>query len=164
MSKALDITIAVKREKPNIQIGLGTGEKNIQIGLEKKAGTYENDYEKLTNLPQINGVDFIGNQTSESLYIVSENTSAGWNEKSLYVPKHGEICVFTDIAQIKIGDGSVPIIDLPFINQAYYDEIMAELHNHVNDMSMHVSVEDRKRWDNKLNYYVESDNLIFTRL
>jgi len=72
MSKALDITIAVEREKPNIQIGLGTGGKNIQIGLEKKAGTYENDYERLVHHPQINSTTLIGNKTSSELGLQNE--------------------------------------------------------------------------------------------
>lgn len=72
MSKALDITIAVEREKPNIQIGLGTGKNDIQIGLEKKAITYENDYEKLIHHPQINSTTLIGNKTSSELGLQDE--------------------------------------------------------------------------------------------
>ena len=41
------------------------------------------NYDDLTNKPSINGVELIGAQTSESLHIVSENTTAGWAEESL---------------------------------------------------------------------------------
>lgn len=61
MSKALDITISVEREN-----------HNIQIGLEKKAGTYENDYEKLVHHPQINSTTLIGNKTSSELGLQNE--------------------------------------------------------------------------------------------
>ena len=72
MSKALDITIAVEQTTPNIQLGLSTGKKDIQIGLEKKAIIYENDYERLIHHPQINSTTLIGNKTSSELGLQDE--------------------------------------------------------------------------------------------
>lgn len=72
MSKALDITIAVERTTPNIQLGLSTGKKDIQIGLEKKAVIVEDDYERLINHPQINSKTLIGNKTSTELGLQDE--------------------------------------------------------------------------------------------
>lgn len=126
------------------------------------AGT--SNYERLKNLPQINGITLIGNKTSADLHLVSENTSAGWDAERLYVPKAGEICVFSDTGEIKIGDGVVPIVDLPFIAQSDYDAVMDELHEHTQNYQIHVSPADRERWDNKLNYEIVEGELIFNRL
>lgn len=126
------------------------------------AGT--SNYERLKSLPQINGVTLIGNKTSADLHLVSENTSAGWDAERLYVPKAGEICVFSDTGEIKIGDGVVPIVDLPFIAQSDYDAVMDELREHTQNYQIHVSLTDRERWDNKLNYEIVEGELIFNRL
>lgn len=122
------------------------------------------NYEKLNHLPQINGVTLIGNKTPADLHLVSENTSAGWDEDKLYVPKAGEICVFSDTGKIKIGDGVVPVVDLPYISQSDYDAVMDELHEHTQNYQIHVSPEDRERWNNKLNYEIVGGELIFNRL
>lgn len=126
------------------------------------AGT--SNYERLKNLPQINGVTLIGNKTPADLHLVSENTSAGWDAEKLYVPKAGEICVFSDTGKIKIGDGVVPVVDLPYISQSDYDAVMDELHEHTQNYQIHVSPEDRERWNNKLNYEIVGGELIFNRL
>lgn len=126
------------------------------------AGT--SNYERLKNLPQINGVTLIGNKTPADLHLVSENTSAGWDEDRLYIPKAGEICVFSDTGKIKIGDGVVPVVDLPYIAQSDYDAVMDELHEHTQNYQIHVSPEDRERWNNKLNYEIVGGELIFNRL
>lgn len=126
------------------------------------AGT--SNYERLKNLPQINGVTLIGNKTPADLHIVSENTSAGWDEDRLYIPKAGEICMFSDTGKIKIGDGVVPVVDLPYIAQSDYDAVMDELHEHTQNHQIHVSPEDRERWNNKLNYEIVDGELIFNRL
>lgn len=126
--------------------------------------TGTSNYERLKSLPQINGVTLIGNKTSADLHLVSENTSAGWDAERLYVPKAGEICVFSDTGEIKIGDGVVPVVDLPFIAQSDYDAVMDELREHTQNYQIHVSLTDRERWDNKLNYEIVEGELIFNRL
>ena len=65
------------------------------------------NYENLNNKPQINGVTLVGNKSTADLGIVNENTEAEWALRPLYVPKRGEIVVYSDTQRIKIGDGSV---------------------------------------------------------
>lgn len=72
MSKALDIAIAVEQATPNIQLGLSTGKKDIQIGLDKKAVIVEDDYERLINQPKINNMTLVGNKTSTELGLQDE--------------------------------------------------------------------------------------------
>lgn len=48
--------------------------KQIGGGIDKAATSYEKDYEKLDNKPQINGEELIGNKTSDDLHIKQEYT------------------------------------------------------------------------------------------
>lgn len=125
------------------------------------AGT--TDYEKLKNKPSINGVVLIGDKTSVDLNIVSENTESGWAGTPMYVPKNGEICLYTDTGKIKIGDGSVCLVDLPFIGEAAVDEVKDLLRKHIEDRNIHVTQEEKNFWNAKLNYDVDGEILTFNR-
>ena len=70
---------------------------------------------------------------------------------------------------IKIGDGKAYVQDLPFID----DELRAKLISHLNDTEIHVTLQDKEFWNNKVNIddseevidgYLENDLLIFNRL
>lgn len=122
------------------------------------------DYSRLLNKPKINGVTVNGDLVSADLRIVSENTTAGWNADPTYIPLSGEIVIYTDVNNIKIGDGTVPVIDLPFVNQQTYTELTQALANHMADTVSHVSTEDRARWDAKLNYTVDGETIEFNRI
>lgn len=134
---------------------------NIEIGANSVGGT--RNYNLLANKPRINGVELSGNQTLADLNVVSENTQEGWESDPLYVPKSGEICFYSDSGKIKIGDGSVPIVDLPFIGDQDNARVLAALQEHVQDSVAHVTQEDRNRWDAKLNYSISDEELILTR-
>jgi len=125
------------------------------------AGT--TDYEKLKNKPSINGVVLIGDKTSVDLNIVSENTESGWAGTPMYVPKKGEICLYTDTGKIKIGDGSVCLVDLPFIGEAAVDEVKELLRKHIEDQNIHVTQDEKNFWNAKLNYDVNGEILTFNR-
>lgn len=135
--------------------------ESIKLVTSSDSGT--RNYDRLTNKPSINEVTLIGNKTSEDLHIVSENTSSGWNEKSTYVPKRGEICLYSDTMTIKIGDGSVPIIDLPFVKDDQTQTILDTLLKHINNSEVHVTQEEKQFWSNKLNYVIDDEELIFNR-
>ena len=78
-----------------------------------------------------------------------------------------EIVIYTDyfvdndklIPNIKIGDGNVPVIDLPFINQKSLEEMMT----HIQDSTIHVTPNDRLKWDNKISCDINEseENIIF---
>lgn len=159
----------------------GTLRGNLQnSGLSGKISipqTYVNtDYEKLTNKPQINGVELVGNKTAQDLYLVSENTTAGWNSNPQYLPKAGEICIYTDYATIqddlgndivcpgiKVGDGNSYLIDMPFVGDETRYLLLQRIRAHEQNMAIHVSAEDRAFWNNKLNYDAVGEELIFNR-
>ena len=148
---------------PPVHLSVHAGQRQTVPAFHPPiAGT--KNYENLINKPSINGVVLLGDQTSADLNIVSENTSEGWAQMPLYVPKKGEICLYSDTASIKIGDGSVPLADLPSIGSGDYRTVMNALERHMQDQTIHVSREDRERWNAKLNYDTVGEELIFTRM
>lgn len=93
-------------------------------------------------------------------------TTAEWNAQSSLVSQANKIYVYTDyktdgsgrnIAGIKVGDGNAYLIDKPFIDELYFD--------HIQDGSIHVTASDKLRWDNAVNcYYSSGDILTFVHV
>ena len=163
--------LAVREDKPiELRLGaptmldmrLGSGTQ-LTMGMTSPPAATTN-YEKLYNRPQINGVTLSGDQTAADLGLVSENTQAGWNGIPEYVPKAGEICLYTDTGKAKIGDGKVPIVDLPFLGTDDLNAVWGALNDHTQNMSLHVSAADRERWNNKLNLFLDEETLVLNRL
>ena len=103
---------------------------------------------------------------------VTRNSTAYWDKQITYVPRVNEIIIYTDHKQIdedgvvkdvpgiKIGDGNAYVVDLPFVDEASG----RELEGHINDSVVHITNDEREFWNNKLNFDIEGENLIFTRL
>ena len=113
--------------------------------------------------------------------IISElnNISYGdtnyWNSQIGYVPKQGEIIIYSDyktkvvggqtvnIPGIKIGQGGGYVQDLAFVGEDLADV----LSNHILNVMIHVTPEDKNRWNRKLNVddnaEVINERLIFNR-
>lgn len=99
--------------------------------------------------------------------LIERDTTANWNGLTGFIPKSGEMILYTDYKTkdgqvypgIKIGDGLAYLIDLPFLS----DEIAEDLQSHISDSTSHVSSSDREFWNSKLNAHVSGDNLVFTR-
>lgn len=52
--------------------------------------------------------------------IVNKNgTSAEWEKATSFIPKKGELILYTDLNKIKIGDGITKVNDLPFVTDNY---------------------------------------------
>ena len=133
-------------------------------------------YDSIIHKPTINGTELVGDKTPQDLRIVSENTTAGWNANPLYLPKVGEICVYTDhktysdgngntvvVPGIKIGDGNSYLIDMSFVGEDVRRDVLEALGTHENDTVHHVTSAERAFWNNKLNYNVLGEELILTR-
>lgn len=93
------------------------------------------------------------------------DTVENWNAQTHLLSEKNAIYIYTDhkvsddkpIAGIKFGDGKAYLIDIPFID--------ANFTEHINDDLIHVSAEDRARWDAKVRCYYafnQDGNLIFT--
>lgn len=71
MDKVLKVNMRVK--EPNDKVDMRVKELNDKVKMSVSDPFYkvvEKDYEKLINLPSINGVTLIGNRTIEDLGIV----------------------------------------------------------------------------------------------
>ena len=100
-------------------------------------------------------------------------TTSYWSSQSGYIPKNGEIIIYSDykskivdgqtvyIPGVKIGSGNAYVQDLAFIS----DDIAADLLAHTGDTDIHVTAAKKEFWDNKLNVNttVVDETLEFTR-
>lgn len=127
---------------------------SVQGGAISRNQGGTKDYERLTNLPQVNDVTLIGNKTSEDLHIVACKTSAEWAALTTLVSMPGEVYVYSDggtdaqgnpIPMIKIGDGNAYVVDLPFTTAIDFRITQADIDN----------------WNGKVSVRIEGDRLIF---
>ena len=124
----------------------------------------------------INGVRLIGNRTSKDLHIINDENSEHWEDYGTYVPKFGEIIIYSDydviqdefendvyVPGIKVGDGTNYVADLPFVGDEIRYAILAELYNHEDNEIIHITQDERSSWNDKLNFEIQGEELIFTR-
>ena len=138
------------------------------IDVQSEPISVSSDYETLTNKPQINGVELVGNKTSAEIgVLVRTDTTANWESASGFIPRKGEVIVYEDyqtktytveeygeqvtrtvnIPAIKIGTGNAYVQDLAFVG----DDIRDRLMSHINDMNLHVTLGEKAFWSNKIN-------------
>lgn len=131
--------------------------------LNKSNGTFTLskmylDHCQLSNLDYLNSghTGFAGIEFGSTEY---------WNSRLDYVPVEGMLVVYTDysvsetgklIPNFKIGNGSDYLRNIEFIG---FDmrEIIEE---HINNTTVHITPEDRARWDNKLNFNEPTSDLL----
>lgn len=103
------------------------------------------------------------------------NTTAYWDAATGYIPKAGEIIIYSDyktievngqtvnVAGVKIGSGNGYVQDLAFLNENDSQALLT----HLSDTSVHIQAGERSYWNNKLNVTdseeVVNDTLIFNR-
>lgn len=106
---------------------------------------------------------------------IKEGTTAYWNGLSNYIPKAGQIIVYTDyktidrdgttvnVPGIKIGSGNAYVQDLAFVDEA----VANALQTHIEDSTRHITSSERSLWNSKLNVdddsEVVNETLIFNR-
>ena len=124
-----------------------------------------NPYITNIRLPDGTIVDLRGDPITSNIRYAS---TAEWNSDPTLIPDRGQVIVYSDaktieidgetvyVPRIKIGDGLAYLIDLPF-----HDVHMMK---HMSDSVIHVTSEDKIFWNNKLNYLLTGENLIFNRL
>ena len=94
-------------------------------------------------------------------------TTAYFNSEDVKttVPPKGQLVIFSDLrsikksdgttitsAGIKVGDGIKTIEQLPFIDWFYWD--------HINDKNIHVTKDDKERWNDKISCEVLDDETL----
>lgn len=170
----------IEAEK-NIIVGIQQNEVDLEVGEDRKVNIkiptnvseFQNDANYLTEesdptVPQ-HVKDITKNDINNWNSVkISEGNTVFWNEDNkLYVPIKNEIIIYTDyyvdenrlIPNIKIGDGQVPVIDLPFLHQNLSEEIIT----HIQDSTIHVTANDKLKWDNKVSCDINEseENIIF---
>lgn len=133
----------------------------------------QNNYERLKNLPSVNGVTISGDLTSADLKFILKGTTEYWNSQRTMIALDDIIYVYTDyqtkvdedgktinIPGIKIGDGTSYLIDMPFVNSSNEEFI-----DHMNNSDIHVTEEEKIFWNNKWRGSINTSdftNLIFS--
>ena len=57
------------------------------------------------------------------------DTSTNWAKATTFVPLKGELIVYTDIGQFKVGDGMTSVVNLPYKDVEYTDTEVENLYN-----------------------------------
>ena len=57
------------------------------------------------------------------------DTSTNWAKATTFVPLKGEIIIYTDIGQFKVGDGVTSVVNLPYKDVEYTDTEIENLYN-----------------------------------
>lgn len=139
----------------NLRISLNSG-NNLRLNLSEPA------------TEQIRVINPASNIFSGKISI---NTTEGWIAKRNYIPKLGEIAIFSDrhvvdgvnYPGIKIGDGLAYVVDLPFFGDDETARIIDILNDHIENTEVHITNEERSFWNAKLNCEIDDENLILTR-
>jgi hypothetical protein len=112
--------------------------------------------------------------TSSFKVDVRYNTTSYWDNLHGYIPKAGEIIIYSDadkyddglghlvdVPRIKIGSGNAYVQDLVFADQKDHQMLI----QHVQDAQSHVTVEDKAFWSAKLNILddIIDETLVFNR-
>ena len=113
--------------------------------------------------------DTINEILQNNAYIEAKTTN-GWSRSPYKISESNIFYIYTDrykksdghgnminIPGIKIGDGSSYLIDLPFVDDLFYD--------HMNNQNIHVTLADKHFWNGKVSIQqseLSQQNLIFT--
>lgn len=154
---------------------MGTIEDKFNLDMGTITEIVEKDHDRLQNrdLPDQHPIGSImGLQDIlDTIPQVRYDTTENWNAFPSFVPERGAIIAYSDYAvvddkeipNIKIGDGSTYLIDLPFVGEDMYNAVVS----HLTNFYAHVSATDREGWNNKVRCYVSPSDggdhlLIFT--
>lgn len=104
---------------------------------------------------------------------IKVNTTAYWNSLIGFVPKKGELIVYSDYAQsqsgqnipaLKVGDGNAYLIDIPFVSGGVSSEVIDLIMAHIRNGSIHVTQSEKEFWGSKVSCNLDGENLVFTTL
>lgn len=116
----------------------------------------------------------IKNIKLDNTLVYESKTVEEWNSDKDLISQKGTLYIYTNykiindqedneifLPGIKLGDGKAYLIDLPFLNTDTFNE---QILDHINNKVIHVSLEDRMFWNNKLNLVQpESQTLVLNR-
>jgi len=165
--------IDIKTTDPNKLLVNLIDNNRSRINIRTPSVFFSSNYNELSNLPSINGVTLIGDKSYVDLYLAKQsvNTTEYWNGHITYVPSRGEIVVYVDktvignkvYPGIKIGDGNSYVVDLPFFGEDATKMLTDLIIAHIENDEVHVTQAEKAFWNNKLNYDVVGEVLVFNR-
>lgn len=167
MIKEIQLDLAISKPELGANLDLSKREIDAKLGTRIYA---PKDYNLLSNKPSINGVELIGDKSVSDLSILSEGPCDFWAEQTEYVPKAGELVIYTDYATkeidgqtvnipaIKVGDGMAYVTDLPFVGEETRD-LLAD---HIANTIVHITQAERDAWNEKVRCYENGETLVFT--
>lgn len=105
-------------------------------------------------------------------------TTSQWNADVTFIPPKGSVIIYSDyssvtnetthettyIPNIKIGDGSAYCVDLPFVQHDISNQILTIVNSHAANTDIHTTAAEKAFWNNKLNYEIQGEELMFNRL
>lgn len=125
--------------------------------------------------PLVDGLMSSGDKTKLDALGIHYNTTRYWNDQIGYIPKEGELIIYSDyrkitidgkqklVPGIKVGTGNAYVQDLIFLTDSQSDALW----DHINDRVAHITQAERLFWNNKLNVTdsqeVVGESLIFNR-
>lgn len=154
-------------DEEEIVIDNSEGEEQIDIDdVESINITINKDYNNLENKPSINGSTIQGAVSLEQLGLrgVLYNTKENWNSQPSLMSKEGTIYIYSNygtividgitknVPGIKIGDGTSYLIDMPFVNSDFTEQLMA----HINNTIVHVTPSEKTFWNNKSSAFLDT--------
>ena len=164
-----NVTIKANRETP-----VSVDVQDIRIkGAKNTTTVREDDHSKLKHLDwdSAGHIGFVG---------IKAGTKEYWDSQRDYRPEAGLLICYTDYKQkldengdpvydehgdpvylpgFKLGDGNAYLIDKPFLDET----ITQDLVKHINDYHVHITDDERARWNRKINCKepTEDDKVVF---
>lgn len=115
----------------------------------------------------------IKNITDKQLTYYSQRTE-DWDRDKFLISQKDVLYIYLDHAVIqkqgieyyipglKWGDGTSYLIDMPFLNQPPNGGWSAYI-EHINNSNIHVTLEEKSFWNNKINAQVQEEELVLNR-
>lgn len=170
------VPLSVEQRQQNIPLNVGQQRQPVVLHVEA-AREAVSDYNRLLNKPSINGVPLVGDISLPELGLrgIYYDTTANWNAQPTLVAQAGSLYIYSDFEEIvvdgntsyapniKIGDGTSYLIDLPFLSSVTTKLLLA----HINNTTIHVTAAERELWNNKVSAFLSEDdleNLVLSKL
>lgn len=105
-------------------------------------------------------------------------TKSDWDSDRTLISEKDVLYIYSDykviqkdgqkihLPGLKIGDGLSYLIDLPFANtqnEAEVQQLQNLILDHINNKTIHVTQEEKIFWNNKLNLFLQGENLVLNR-
>ena len=168
------ITGNISSEQSSINGNVASEQSPITGHLTTPLIIKNEDYEKLYNLPSIEGVTLFGDKTFYELFPnfldsfskIYYGTTEYWTSQRTLISEKNVLYVYTDYDEVdenklpafKLGDGNAYLIDLPFLDA----KINAKIDTHIADAICHITQEEREYWNSKVRVIEDGDRIILT--